>query len=72
MKTVSQRSTLGTVTKPDEPELQLSQPCGAGESGGKSGERKSECGGCTQDPSKVRSTDLSSIKLKSLSTVHPM
>lgn len=55
MKTVSQRSTLGTVTKPDELELQLSQPRGAGESGAKSGERKSECGGNAQDPSEVRS-----------------
>lgn len=35
MKTVSQRSTLATVTKPDELELQPSQPRGAGESGGR-------------------------------------
>lgn len=35
MKRVSQRSTLKTVAKPDELELQPSQPSVAGESGGR-------------------------------------
>lgn len=48
MKNVSQRSTLRTVAKPDELELQPSQPNVAGESGGR------VVRGNTKDPPKVR------------------
>lgn len=49
MKTVSQRNKLMTFAKPEELQLQSSQPHGAGECGAP------VVGTNTQDPAKVRS-----------------
>lgn len=62
MKTVSQRNKLKTAAKPNELELQSSQPHGAGECGRRMVKRKVFGGKMvrvvkrnTQDPPKVRS-----------------